>query len=267
MARRLIVIATEAFGGPESVAALSNEVDADTEVRLIFPATEIDPLHHTLGDIDEPRARARRRMEDALVATDAAGLKIADAEVGDPDPVRAAQDALLVIAADEILFFSHADDERSWYESELWHRAEEELEPSLRLVVVSGDRHEDHVLGISKAPIGNTELDREAAEVGGAYVPGLTRTDFYATAVAIIGTIVAIVLAAVAAGGGAPTGWRAVAIGVAIVTALTNMVFVVSLLLMDSVRYRGGFAKTFRDAALVVTPLAVAANLLIVVLS
>ena len=53
------------------------------------------------------------------------------------------------------------------------------------------------------------------------------------------------------------TGWRAVAIGLAIAIALVNMANVVGLLLMESVRYRGGFAKFFRLLALVGTPVVV----------
>ena len=51
---------------------------------------------------------------------------------------------------------------------------------------------------------------------------------------------------------------------IAIAIALINMAHVVGLTLFESVRYRGGFAKFFRDLALIGTPLAVLANLLIV---
>ncbi len=55
----LIAIITPAFGSPESIEALKKEVSGNgtgsaTEVRLVAPAVEINPLHHTLGDIDEP---------------------------------------------------------------------------------------------------------------------------------------------------------------------------------------------------------------------
>ena len=82
--------------------------------------------------------------------------------------------------------------------------------------------------------------------------------------IGIVGTIVAIVLAAAAAAGGGPeTGWKAVAIGIAIAIALVNMAHVVGLTLFETVRYRGGFAKFFRTLSLVGTPVAVLANLLI----
>ncbi len=81
----------------------------------------------------------------------------------------------------------------------------------------------------------------------------------------VVGTIAAIILAAVALSGGTATGWRAVAIGLAIAIALVNMCNVVGTLLMESVRYRGGFAKLFRDVAVIGTPLVVLINLAIVV--
>ncbi len=84
----------------------------------------------------------------------------------------------------------------------------------------------------------------------------------------VVGTIVVIVLAAAAATAEAtPTGWQAVAIGVAIGTALINMAHVVGLTLMESVHYRGGFAAFFRTLALVGTPLAAIVNLLILLLA
>ena len=42
---------------------------------------------------------------------------------------------------------------------------------------------------------------------------------------------------------------------------------VVGTLLMESVRYRGGFQKFFRDLAMVGTPLAIVVNALIVILA
>ena len=90
-ARSLIAIVTPAFGSPESVEALKREVNgAPTEVRMVAPAVEINPLHHTLGDIDEPRERAGERLKAAVAAARDAGLDVSF-EVGDPDPVQAVE--------------------------------------------------------------------------------------------------------------------------------------------------------------------------------
>lgn len=267
--RSLIAIVTPAFGSRESVEALREEATqgGGAEVRLIAPAVESNPLHHTLGDIDEPRVEARKRLEEALAAAKAGGVNVARAEVGDPDPVQAAQDALLEQPADEILIFSHADDAKDWYEGGLWRHAEDSLEPPLKLVVVDGgpDSNE-HVVSTETSTRGQSDHEADS-EVGAAYVSGLTRGDLIGMTFGIVGTIVVIILAAVATTGGTATGWRAVAIGIAIAVGLINMAHVVGILLMESVRYRGGFAKFFRDLSLIATPAAIIVNALILILA
>lgn len=265
--RRLIAIVTPAFGSEESIAALKQEVAAGgngpAAVRLIAPAVEGNSLHRLFGDVDEPRVKARERLETAAAAARAAGL-VVRAEIGDSDPVRAAQDALLAEPADEVMIFAHADAEREWYEGELWKHAEDLLDPPLKLVLVGGGpHHNERVVGTETAGAGHADHEAEH-EVENAYLPGLGRGDLAGMVLGIVGTIIVILLAAVAAHGGTATGWRAVAIGIAIGIGLVNMAHVVGLLLMESVRYRGGFAKFFRDLSVVGTPLAILVNLAIV---
>jgi hypothetical protein len=261
--RSLIAIVTPAFGSAESVEALKREVNgASTEVRLVAPAVEISPLHHTLGDIDEPREEAAERLKGAVAAARDAGLDVTF-EVGDPDPVQAAQDALLKRPADEILIFAHADDDKDWYEGELWKHAEDSLAPPLKLVVVDGGPSgNERVVATDTSGAGLANNDA-GQELNTDYFPGLTRGDLGVMSLGIVGTIIAIILAAIATGGGTPTGWRAVAIGLAIAIALVNMSNVVGTVLMESVRYRGGFAKLFRRIAVYGTPLVVLINLAI----
>jgi nucleotide-binding universal stress UspA family protein len=268
--RSLIAIVTPAFGSAESIEALKREVTTSggdgTEVRLVAPAVEINPLHHTLGDIDEPRVEAKDRLEGAVAAARAAGLTVSG-EVGDPDPVQAAQDALLKKPADEILIFSHAAGSAAWYEGDLWKHAEDSLQPPLKLVVVDGGPEgKERVVDTETSGAGLSNSDA-GHEVNSSYMPGLTRTDAVGMALGIVGTIAAIILAAVAVAGGSASGWPALAIGLAIAVALVNMANVVGILLMESVRYRGGFAKLFRDLSMVGTPLVVLINAAIAILS
>jgi phage-related minor tail protein len=266
--RSLIAIVTPAFGSEESVEVLKREAaghdgDPAAEVRLVAPAVEINPLHHTLGDIDEPRVEAGDRLGKAVAAARAAGLAVS-AEVGDPDPVQAAQDALLKKPADEILIFSHADN-RPWYEGELWKHAEDSLEPPLKLILVDGGPEGDeHVVKTDTSTAGYANNDARQ-EIGSAYLPGLSRGDLGGMILGIVGTIIAIILASIATAGGTATGWRAFAIGLTIFIVLINMAHVVGLLLMESVRYRGGFAKFFSKLSLIGTPLVVLVNLAIVI--
>lgn len=265
--RSLIAIITPAFGSREAVEALKEEAakDGGAEVRLVAPAVEINPLHHTLGDIDHPRVEAEGRLQEALAAAQAGGVAIATAEVGDADPVQAAQDALLEKPADQIMIFAHADSAKDWYEGDLWRHAEDSLDPPLKLVVVDGGPDsKEHVVDTEASPRGLHDANA-GHEVGAAYLPGLTRADLAGMTFGIVGTIIVVILAAVAAAGGTATGWRAVAIGIAIAVALINMADVVGTLLMESVRYRGGFAKLFRDLSMIATPIAIVANALIVI--
>jgi hypothetical protein len=261
VSRRLLAIVTDTLDGDAPIAELERGSGGDGfEVRLIAPAVEATAFRHTMGDVDEPKREAEQRLAASLAALRSRGIEVSGG-VGDPDPVQAVQDALREAPADEVLIFEHAEGQARWYEDGLFEKAQENVEPPLRMVVVAapaGERAE--VVDVERAGPGTKVPPDE--EVGSAYIPGFSRQDFAGWAIGIAGTVVVIVLAAAAASGsGTEAGWNAVAIGIAIFTALINMAHVVGLTLFESVRYRGGFAKLFRVLALVGTPLAILANL------
>jgi len=263
MTRQVIAILTDNFHGSEPVEQILANADQDgVELRVVIPATEANALHHTLGDIDEPRKEAEERLERALATLRKDGIAVSG-EVGDPDPVQAAQDALLKAPADEVLIFEHCDEQSKWYEEGLLEKAQEGIEPPLRVIVVEtgDDEHPDHVVDVEKTGQGtiNPIADKEIG--GGAYVPGMTRSDFAGIVLGIAGTIVVAVLAAaVTADSSIGTGWEAAAILIAIGVALANLAHVVGISLFETVNYRGGFAKFFRTLALIGTPLAIVIN-------
>lgn len=266
MPRRVIAIVTDELHGPEPLEQMQVNANGDgVEVRVVVPAVEASPFRHTMGDIDEPKQRAEERLERNLKLLREGGVQVSG-EVGDPDPVQAAQDALLKGPADEILIFEHPEGEAEWYEKGLYERAQESLEPPLRLVVLKGGdaQHPDQVVEVEETGEGlvNPIADKEVA--GGAYVPGMTRGDFAGIVASVFGTVIVAVLAAmVASGDGHESGWEAVAILVAIGVALINLAHAVGLTIMESIRYRGGFAKFFRTMSLTLTPLAIVVNLAI----
>jgi hypothetical protein len=259
MSHKLLAIVTDGIGGPEPAEELRRHGEG-VELRVVVPAVEANPVRHTLGDIDEPRRDAEKRLTAVLSELQSRGI-VATGEVGDPDPVQAAQDALLEAPADEVLIFEHEKAQARWFEEGMFERAQAGLEPPLRMVVLHDQPDgTEEIVDVQEAGPGTVDPDAEA-EVGSAYLPGLTRGDFAGMVAGIVGTIVAIVLAA--AGPGPSSTWGPVAILIAIAIALVNMAHVVGLTLMESVRYRGGFAKFFRNLALIGTPIAVVANLLI----
>ena len=264
MAHRLLAVVTSDPLGPDSLREIrAGNGNEGTDLRVVVPAVEANPLRHTLGDIDEPRQEAEARLGRVLGELRENGIE-AGGEVGDPDPIQAAQDALLKAPADEIVIFEHEQAQARWFEEGLLEKAEAGLEPPLRMVVLHSDRDgAEHVVDVETAGRG-THDPVEGHEVGTAYLPGLSRADFAGMVAGIFGTIIAAVLAAaVAADKGEVTGRAAFAIGIAIAIALVNMAHVVGLTLMESVRYRGGFAKLFRYLSLIGTPLAVLINLIL----
>ncbi len=268
-AHRLLAIVTDDPLGPEPLREIhpgGADAQADeVELRVIIPAVEANAFRHTLGDIDEPKKEAEARLGRVLEELRANGIEAAG-EVGDPDPIQAAQDALLKAPADEIVIFEHEHAQARWFEEGLLEKAEAGLEPPLRLVALHSDRDgSEHVVGVETAGAG-TRDPAEGHEVGSAYLPGLSRADFAGMVAGIFGTIVAAILAsAVVVDNGEVTGRAAVAILIAIGIALVNMAHVVGLTLMESVRYRGGFAKLFRYLSLIGTPLAVVTNFVLLI--
>lgn len=264
MPHRLLAIVTDQLDGPEPAAEIRKcGGEQDVELRVVIPAVEATPFRHTLGDIDEPRQEAEERLRTVLASLKKQGIE-ASGEVGDPDPVQAANDALLKAPADEVLIFEHEKDQAKWFEEGMFDRAKAGLEPPLRMVVLHGDREGlEHVVAVERESAGTVDPDADR-EIQNAYVPGLTPGDLVGIVAGIAGTIAAAILAAAVAGGaGDETGRAAVAILIAIGIALVNLAHVVGLTLMESVRYRGGFAKMFRNLSLIGTPIAVIVNLVL----
>ena len=259
---RLLAIVTDALDGPEPIDELRR---TGAEVRVVVPAIETSSFRHTLGDVDEPTREAEVRLHAALDSLSRNGVK-ASGEIGDPDPVQAAQDALLEAPADEVVIFERESQQARWFENGLFERARESLEPPLRMVVVhSGDPDGEHVVAVEEAGAGTDDSGEHEMSIPISHnMPQVPRADLIGIVIAIVGTIAVIVLAAAGADGSdSETGWHAVAIGVAIATALINMAHAVGLTLFESVRYHGGFAKMFRTLSLVGTPTAILVNLAI----
>jgi len=237
----------------------------EVDLRVVVPAVEASVFQHVLGDVDEPKREAEARLGRVLEELRANGIQ-ADGEVGDADPIQAAKDALLKRPTDEVVIFEHEAEQARWFEEDLQEKAEADLDPPLRLVIVhSDDDGVEHVVGVETPSEGRGAAEDD--EIGSAYLPGLSRGDFASMVAGVLGTIAAAVLAAVVtADNGQAAGRAAAAILIAIGIALVNMAHVVGLTLMESVSYHGGFAKFFRYLSLVGTPIAVISILVLLAL-
>jgi hypothetical protein len=265
---RILIVATDELAGPELIGELRSHIgkpDA-TEVMVISPAVEKTAFHHALGDVDTASMEAGRRLETSLDELERAGIP-ALGEIGDSDPVIAAEDALRRFFADEVLIVAHAEDQARWFEDGLFERAQSELQPALRMVTLrrEGSDEPPHLAGIAESGPGRRPEPGEEHELGlSPNLPSLTRGGLAGILVAIVGTIVAIVLAAT--GPGSDSAGGAAQILIAMAVALINMAHVVGLILLESVHHRGGWQRFFRNLSIVATPLAIGANALITLL-
>lgn len=262
MSRRVLAIVPDSLQAGEEIDEVRRVSNgAGTDLHVVVPAVEATAFRHTMGDVDEPAREAEERLRESLASLRENGIE-ASGEVGDPDPVQAAQDALLKAPADEVLIFEREAQQARWFEEGLFEKAQAALEPPLRVVLIhSGDADGEHVVGVEEAGFGTDGKEEEDLSIS-ANLPPLSSRDLAGILIGIVGTIVTIVLAAVVASGPGPeAGWKAVAIGIAIFTALINMAHVVGLTLFESVRYRGGFAVFFRTLSLVGTSTAILINL------
>lgn len=270
-AQRVLVIATDELTGGDLLDALGRHLrggrnNAATGVIVVAPAVERTPLQHALGDVDAAAREARRRLDASLAELRGAGIS-ALGEVGDSDPLIAAKDALRRYPAEEILIVAHSDDQARWFEDGLFERAQEELYPPLRLLAIrrEGGVGEPHLAEVKGTGAGRKPPAGAEREVHlSANMPPLTRGSLLGVLIAIVGTIVAIVLAAT--GPGADTAGGAAQILIAMAIALINMAHVVGLTLLESVGARGGWQRFFSRLSLLGTPLAIVANALITLL-
>lgn len=116
--RRLLLVTT----GPAEEAVLREELrrhtgGADSEIHVVAPATELSRLQWLASDEDRARAKAAKAARKTTKAVEETG-DVEEAEVGDPDPVQAVEDALRTFPADELLIVTRPGEEATWLEKE-----------------------------------------------------------------------------------------------------------------------------------------------------
>jgi hypothetical protein len=107
----------------------------DAEVRVVAPASDVSPLEWLANDEDEARAEAAEVAERSARAV-APEADVAEAEVGDVDPVQAIEDALREFPAEEIIVVTRRGSEAGWLEKDAGAEALQRFHvPVTRLVV------------------------------------------------------------------------------------------------------------------------------------
>jgi hypothetical protein len=223
-------------------------------------------VKHAMGDVDEAREEAGGVLARSIAQLKAAGVE-AQGQVGDSDPLLATQDALMTFEADEIVLVTRPQDKARWLEDNLFERAEQTFEQPIIHLEVAESATGAQVVAEEEADAGVKAPDVDAFEGQSRNTPRLTTRDVVGILVAVIGSALAIVLAATSGGdqvqrdtgsGGAGSDGGAVfAYIVAGVITLVNVAHVVGLMLFQAAEYRGGWARLFSWLSLIGTPIAV----------
>jgi hypothetical protein len=263
----IVILTTEAIDG-EAAQIVIDEIrrgstNGDPEVHVVCPALAESGLKQTLGDIDGAIEPARERLDATLETLREAGVN-ASGDVGDSDPVVAIGDQLRQHPARRIVVVAHAErDEQAHAEKELLSRIDGEFEQPATELLVRGHGEDERVTDRAAASPG-----AKRAEEGHRFsrnLPPFRKQDLLGIAIALIGTIVLIILAANCPDRNEEQGGPLMTIagGCAIRYLLAGGFFLINLghvgalLLMESVGYRGPFERFFARLSLIGTPLAI----------
>jgi hypothetical protein len=134
--RRILVVANQTAAGRELLEEIRNRCrGVDCEVLLISPALVGSRAERWASDIDEGLDLARERMARSVTALRGVGVDVR-AEVGDPDPNMAIEDALRMFPADEIVISTLPPGESKWLEHDVVERTRREVDLPMTHVVV-----------------------------------------------------------------------------------------------------------------------------------
>jgi hypothetical protein len=108
---KVLALTSEAISAEELRGALGDVDPAETEVMVVAPALQENPLKFWVSDADEAISRAEE-----VRAASVEQLRDADfhatGDTGEADPLAAIQDALQTFSADRIVLFTRGEDQR-----------------------------------------------------------------------------------------------------------------------------------------------------------
>lgn len=109
MPRKVLIVATVPLSDP----ALDRLV-GEAEARVVAPASKLSPLDWLTNDEDAAREAAGEAAEQTGEALESP--RAVETEVGDSDPLQAAEDALRTFPADEIVVVVPPKSQATWLE-------------------------------------------------------------------------------------------------------------------------------------------------------
>jgi hypothetical protein len=134
VARRILAVVAEPVSGEALKKAVGGGRAEAAEVLVVAPALN-SRWRFLTSDSDEAIARAEEVQQETVERMGEEGIDAAG-DTGESDPLLAIQDALQTFEADEIVLFTHPDEQRNWLEEEVVDEAKERFEPPVREMVV-----------------------------------------------------------------------------------------------------------------------------------
>jgi hypothetical protein len=134
MPKKILALVSEAISADTLRSAVGTDTADNAEVLVVAPALN-SRKRFFLADPDPAIDRAQEVQQETVERLDDGGIDAAGG-TGEEDPLLALQDALATYDADEIVLFTHADDERNWLEEGLVDKATERFSVPVRHMVV-----------------------------------------------------------------------------------------------------------------------------------
>jgi hypothetical protein len=113
---KLLVLTSEPITAEQLREALPGNIEPEqTEVMVVAPALQPNPLKFWLSDADESIAKADEVRRETIQQLGDSGVA-ATGDTGESDPVTAIEDALTTFPAERIVLFTHADSDQHYRE-------------------------------------------------------------------------------------------------------------------------------------------------------
>ena len=140
----LLIVANETVEGSALVETVRDiALSHDAEVLVVAPALN-SRLRHYMSDSDQAERAAEHRLAGYLARLRAAGVR-ATGHVGDADPLRAMEDAMVTFPADEIVIGTHPELFSNWLAHDIVARACARFGLPVAHIVVDSVSHQEYL--------------------------------------------------------------------------------------------------------------------------
>jgi hypothetical protein len=136
--RHILVVATSPLAGEELREELMGRDRGEIELDVLVPILA-SRSHYWASDYDHEREEAQVRLEASLAWAAGQGIP-ATGDVGDPDPLAAAETELRDFGADEVIVATHRRDCTSWLATRMVDHLSRELDVPVKQIAVDDDR-------------------------------------------------------------------------------------------------------------------------------